>query len=60
MTQVPPDNIQDEALSGANDTQNTTPITVPAMVKVRNMLFFFLFCYIALMFKLANLTLTLN
>lgn len=37
MTQEPPDDIQDEGLSGANGTQNTSPTTVPAIVKVRNM-----------------------
>lgn len=40
MTQDPPDNIQDEGLSGANGTQITTPIAVPAIVKVRNTSFF--------------------
>lgn len=32
--QDPPDQNQDEALSGANNSQNTPPIPVPAIVKV--------------------------
>lgn len=43
VTQDPPDNIQEEGLSGASGTQSTTPITVPAIVKVRNTSFFFSF-----------------
>lgn len=43
MTQDPPDNIQEDGLSGANGSQTITPITVPAIVKVRNA-HFFSFC----------------
>lgn len=37
MIQDPPDRNGDQGLSGANGPQNTSPIIVPAIVKVRNM-----------------------
>lgn len=37
MTQDPPDQNGDQGLSGANGPQNTSPISVSAIVKVRNM-----------------------
>lgn len=36
MTHDPPDQNGDQGLSGANGPQNTSPISVPAIVKVRN------------------------
>lgn len=35
MTQDPPDQNGDQGLSGANGPQNTSQISVPAIVKVR-------------------------